>query len=198
MKNHIPIALTALRVLLSPLIILLAIYDRHELIVIIFWLAILTDIFDGIIARHLKISTPFLRRADTIADRIFWIAAIICIRILCPGFFSEKIMLILIVLAIEISSHLVSYIKFGREASTHNLLSKFWGILIVPAFSDVMFDCHSKWLFDVCLIAGAVARFESVLIMSVIRIWDCDIPSLVHAFRLRQGKEIKRRKLLNS
>lgn len=198
MKKHIPIALTSLRILLAPLIVFLAFREQHHLIVLIFWLAILTDIFDGIIARYLKISTPFLRRADTIADRIFWIAAIVCIRILCPPFFQTQLPLILIVLSIECSSHLISFIRFKKEASTHNLLSKFWGVLIVPAFSDVMLDCTSNWLFTACMIIGAVARTESCIIMAILKKWDCDIPSIVHAFRLRQGQEIKRRTLLNS
>lgn len=196
--KYIPISLTIIRVLLAPVIILLAVQQQHLIIVLIFWIAILTDVFDGIIARHLKISTPFLRRADTIADRIFWIAAVICIGILCPRFFNAHLQFIIIVIGIELSSHLMSFIRFGKEASTHNLLSKFWGILIVPAFSDVMFNCESNWLFNLCLLTGAIARFESLLIMAVIKKWDCDIPSIVHAFWLRQGKQIKRRKLLNS
>lgn len=196
--KYIPISLTIIRVLLAPVIILPAVQQQHLIIVLIFWIAILTDVFDGIIARHLKISTPFLRRADTIADRIFWIAAVICIGILCPRFFNTHLQFIIIVIGIELSSHLMSFIRFGKEASTHNLLSKFWGILIVPAFSDVMFDCESEWLFNLWLLTGAIARFESLLIMAVIKKWDCDIPSIVHAFWLRQGKQIKRRKLLNS
>ena len=73
MKNT-PILLIILRLLLGPVMIALT-YNygdkiRTELVVLIF-VGLLSDIFDGIIARRLGIASEKLRRMDSQTDLIF-------------------------------------------------------------------------------------------------------------------------------
>jgi phosphatidylglycerophosphate synthase len=56
-------------------------YCSSSLIVALSIYAILSDVFDGIIARHLKISTIEMRQLDTKIDTVFWFSCLfyICI-----------------------------------------------------------------------------------------------------------------------
>lgn len=196
--KYLPHLLIGLRILLTPLIILAASNYHYLFVIICFYIAILSDIFDGIIARHLSVSTASLRRADTWADRIFWLGALICIWISCPYFISEYSFQLMTLVSCELLSHIVSLLKFKKETSSHNLLSKLWGISIVPALSQMLVFCHSIWLFDSFIITGILARIDAMMIMLILPHWEYDVPSVWHAWQIRKGKTIKRRKILNS
>ncbi|WP_374164563.1 hypothetical protein [Arcticibacter sp. MXS-1] len=44
---------------------------------------------------------------------------------------------------------------------------------------------------------GIVSRIENLAILLLLKSWESDIPSVVHALQRRRGKDIKRNKLFN-
>ena len=76
----IPFALIMSRLYLGLLILVSLVIDielsKHVMLFIISY-ALISDIFDGIIARHLKVSTEKLRRWDSQVDTFFWLAVLI-------------------------------------------------------------------------------------------------------------------------
>jgi phosphatidylglycerophosphate synthase len=75
--HHIPIALTALRFALGPVVLALAFYRPvPNAFAACLLLAVFSDYFDGVIARRLGIATPNLRRLDSLADSVFYISAL--------------------------------------------------------------------------------------------------------------------------
>lgn len=161
-----------------------------------FW-AIISDIFDGIIARKLNISTPKLRRLDSSIDQIFWICALIGAFIICREFFIDNYFKLIIILGLEAITYLISFLKFRKEVATHAILSKFWALTVLAALVEIVITCNSNYLFNICVYFGVATRIEIIAILLIIKNWTCDIPSLYHAILLRNGKEIKRHKLFN-
>ena len=160
-------------------------------------LGLLTDVFDGIIARKLNVSTQKLRRLDSIVDQVFWISALVAAYLICSNFFESHALLLLLLLGAEFLTYLLSYIKFGKEVATHAISSKFWTLLILATLVQIVSSCNSSWLFMTCFYVGMVTRIEIMAILLIISKWENDIPSIFHAIRIRQGKEIKRNKLFN-
>jgi len=77
MKTKIPIALIYARLIIGFVILLLSIVNTgHYNIwaVTLLTIGLLTDVFDGIIARRLNISTQRLRRMDSTIDVVFFVA----------------------------------------------------------------------------------------------------------------------------
>ena len=67
--SHIPSLLVGMRFAIAPLLVLDALDHKTSLWFMIgYVIAVLSDIFDGMIARRLKISTAQLRQADSWAD----------------------------------------------------------------------------------------------------------------------------------
>lgn len=61
--------------MLAPLILGLVYFLREEsrvIVIILMYLGLFSDIFDGIIARHLNVSSSKLRRLDSQTDMVFW------------------------------------------------------------------------------------------------------------------------------
>jgi phosphatidylglycerophosphate synthase len=85
--NKIPITLIFARLAIGLIIIWMsAIQVNHYSVyaVILLSIGLLTDIFDGIIARKLNISTQTLRRLDSTIDQVFFISFAVATYIQCP------------------------------------------------------------------------------------------------------------------
>ncbi|MEW9796940.1 CDP-diacylglycerol--glycerol-3-phosphate 3-phosphatidyltransferase [Alteromonas sp. CYL-A6] len=78
----IPNVVTLFRVVLIPVFVVVYFLDwkwAHEAGAFIFWLAAITDWFDGYLARKLKQTTPFGAFLDPVADKLIVGAALLMI-----------------------------------------------------------------------------------------------------------------------
>ena len=198
--THIPIALIYSRLVLSVMILLLSYLQPENFRPIINTLLIIgliSDVFDGIIARRLNVSTVKLRRMDSFVDQIFWLSAVAGAYVICGEFFKSHAMLLVTIIGAEALTYLISYLKFKKEVATHAILSKVWTVIILATLIQIISTCDSTWLFMTCFYVGIVTRMEIIAILLIIRQWENDVPSLYHAILIRQGKSIKRNKLFN-
>lgn len=197
---NIPQILILFRALLAPIIVSVAfLYGQMiaPLIVILMYLGLFSDIFDGIIARKLNISTTTLRRLDSIVDILFWISIAIASWLLYPELLYQNRWFISLLLCTEILCHLVSFIKFGKELATHAYLSKLWGISLLISFTVLLgYGKAGLWLYS-CIILGVIAHIDCIAITLLLPKWMHDIPSTYHAYLIRKGKTIHRNALFN-
>ncbi|MEC9167758.1 MAG: CDP-diacylglycerol--glycerol-3-phosphate 3-phosphatidyltransferase [Pseudomonadota bacterium] len=78
----VPNCITLFRVILIPVFVVVYFLDwrwAHEAGAFIFWLAAITDWFDGYLARKLQQSTPFGAFLDPVADKLIVGAALLMI-----------------------------------------------------------------------------------------------------------------------
>jgi len=200
MKTQIPKALIFLRLVIGLILIVLSCIniDHYKIIAITFLIiGLLTDFFDGIIARHLNISTQNLRRLDSTFDQIFFISVIIATYIHCPEFFKTNAFKLTILIGSEALTYLISFLKFRKEIATHSIGAKIWALLLFATLIQITIKCQSALLFNICFWVGLLTRIEIIAIVLTLKEWTTDVPSIYHARKLRQGKEIKRYKMLN-
>ena len=127
-KLKIPKALIYSRLVIGILIVLFSLLhiNYYNFIAISrFSIGLLTDIFDGIIARHLNISTQHLRRLDSTIDQMFFVLVAIATFIQSPHFFYSNSTELLILLSFEAATYIICFIKFRKEIATHTISSKF-------------------------------------------------------------------------
>jgi phosphatidylglycerophosphate synthase len=158
---------------------------------------LLTDIFDGIIARKLGVSNIQLRRLDSIIDQAFWISIAIACYIRSPQFFHTNAVKVLVLIAAEVLAYLICFIRFRKEVATHAISSKLWTLLLFATLIQLIATSSSTILFNICFVVGIITRVEIILILFIIRQWTNDVPTVYHAVLLRKGKSIKRNKLFN-
>ncbi|MCB0700818.1 MAG: CDP-alcohol phosphatidyltransferase family protein [Chitinophagales bacterium] len=199
MKN-IPIILVYSRLVASLIFILIAAYPlqgyKTVLIALLIY-GILSDFFDGFIARKIGVSNEKLRRADSTVDQVFWIAVIAGTAITSRSFYSNNGLMISIILLLEALCYIISYIKFRKEVATHAIASKLWVVTLFACFIDVILNGDSTVVFYICFVVGVITRLEIVSILLVLKKWTNDVPSIYHAIQLRKGKTITRNKLFN-
>ena len=196
----IPKALIFLRLFIGILILVFSLLhiDNYKVIaIVLFAVGLLSDIFDGIIARHLKISTQNLRRLDSTIDQVFFVLIVIATFVESPQFFYNNKVELIILLATEGLTYLVCFIKFKKEIATHSIASKIWTLILFATLIQVIATGNSVILFQFCFYTGMITRLEIIGIILLLRTWTNDVPGIYQAVLLRQGKEIKRNKLFN-
>ncbi len=188
--SAVPLALIALRVTLGPVIVgtgYIFGLRAAPFIVACIGFGLLSDIFDGVIARRLQIATPVLRRMDSQADLIFWLSILVCSWILRPSEVQELLPYFFILLGLEFACYATSFIKFGRETCTHSYLSKLWGISLCISFVLLIATGDHGPAFATMFIVGAASQLEVIGITLVLPAWTNDVPSLYHAWKIRRS-----------
>jgi phosphatidylglycerophosphate synthase len=198
--KQIPKALIYSRFVIGLLIIYCSTFHSNNFSIIavtLFSIGLLTDIFDGIIARRLDVSTKNLRRLDSAIDQIFFISVAVATFINSNQFFYDNKVELIILISVEALAYLICFLKFKKEIATHSISSKVWTLILFATIIQLMVTKKSTTLFQVCFYIGIATRLEIISIIVVLHKWTNDVPSLYQAIRLRQGKTIKRNKLFN-
>ena len=199
MKSRLPLVLTISRLLFSFIIIIIAFFPFHSapyVVIGLIYSGIITDILDGILARNLQVSTTFLRRLDTIIDLFFYFSCLYFIYCFNPAPFRENFILIFTILLLEFFMYSSSLLRFSKAPSPHAILSKLWGLYLVIEFTLLLLKVPG-YHFTIALVVGILAHTDRLLIYLLLPSWDHDIPSFYHAWLIKQGHSIRRRKLFN-
>lgn len=200
MLNKTPILLIYSRLISGFLILSLAVLKINDypiVATILISFGLLSDIFDGIIARKLNVSTEKLRRLDSTIDQIFYLSIVLASYIHCPAFFKNQKIEIGIILGIESLAYLLCFLKFKKEIAFHSIGAKIWSLFLFALLIQITFTCTSSIIFQLVFWIGIITRLEIIAIVITLKNWTNDVPSLYHAFQLRKGKIIKRNKLFN-
>lgn len=198
--KHIPITLIYLRLLIGFTLFGLSFIHFQNfaaLAIVLFSIGLLSDVFDGIIARRLQISTEKLCRLDSGVDQVFWCLVAVSAYNTCPAFFRQHLVELLILIGFEAAIYLVSFLRFKKEVATHTISSKIWTLLLFATLVQIFAACNSSILFQLFLWAGIITRIEIIAILFLLKKWTNDVPSIYHAIQLRKGNIIKRNKLFN-
>ena len=157
------------------------------LIALFLFLGVLTDIFDGIIARKLGCATDKLRRMDSQTDICFWLAALASIYIVYPTVISGIRVSLTTLIITEIICYSVSLLKFKRETCTHSYLSKLWGLTLFIAFTNMIIAENTGISWNICFIVGIASQVEVIAILLILPEWRRDIKSSYSAWKIRRS-----------
>jgi len=159
---NIPNIISFSRIILS--VVLLFLMNSVPQFLILFFIAGLTDVADGYIARKYNMATALGARIDSIADIFFHIVLLFVIFLKYRWVFTENVALFFAVLAIKLLSMIVSKMKFGKIVFLHTIANKVTGFLVFVAVPTVMLTEKSSFLPALLCIA-LLAALEELLIL---------------------------------
>ena len=191
----IPYLLIATRFCLAPIILLLAYFKGEQsrfLILSLMYFGLLTDIFDGIIARKVGVSSEKLRRLDSQTDLVFWLSLGFASYFLNAELIKNEWKGVALIFVMEALCYIISWLKFGKETCTHAFLSKMWGLSLLIAFTYLIGFQQAGWTFYLTVILGFVSHIDVILIILILPKWQYDVPSSYHARKIRKGKQRKK------
>lgn len=196
--TSVPLLLILYRFVLGPVLLGVASTGPHPILFFaILTTGVLSDIFDGILARQMGIATVRLRTLDSRADLVFWHCTAIALYLVQPDFVRAHLMPFMAVVGTYALTYVVSYAKFGRAPSVHAILSKFFALSMFVGFTALLCFGVGGFCYSLMVTLGIAANLEVILILLLLPKWQHDIPSCYHAFQIRRGREIQRWKVFN-
>lgn len=193
-RPAIPWVLVLSRALMAPVLVIVALSHGNARIVfgVILVAGVLSDIFDGILARRWNCATSRLRVADSAVDTVFYIGVAAAILIRFPGVIWRNLSLLLILVALELLRHGFDFIRFRKMASYHSWFSKAWGLLLLAASVSLLCLGRFPFLISLALVWGIVCDLEGLAISMVLPAWQPDIRTLGRAWAVRREAEARK------
>jgi phosphatidylglycerophosphate synthase len=188
----IPCALTLIRLLLGPAAIALAWWkvDRHFFLPIL-QAGLLTDFFDGVAARWLGVSRPWLRRFDSATDVFFYLCILAATAITSPATVAHAAVPLSLLLVSEVACAGVSLAKFSVLPATHCYSAKVYGVALFTTFAAVLSFGMGPDAFWALTFLGLAANVEVLTILFLSAKSPVDVGSLWHLLRQKQKRERK-------
>lgn len=181
-----PELLIVFRAFCGPALFVLACFRFNGwILTLVLAAGVLSDIFDGIIARRTGTATASLRMADTIVDTMFYAAAGLAAGVAVPGAYDGAWLPLSLLIAVHVSRTTFEMIKFGRVASYHMWSSKILGLWLALALGVGFGTGGPTVLLPIGLWLGVANELEGFAASAILPAWRCDVPSLLHALRGR-------------
>jgi len=186
-RVNVPNALSALRITLAPVLLVLGWVGASQAFVVCLAVALTSDILDGKLARWLGQTSEFGARLDSIGDLLLYVVVPICAVWLRPAFVRAELGWFAVAVAAAMIPVIVGLSKFGRPTSYHTRGAKLSAYLLGGSIF-VIFADGPAWPFQMATAVFVLAELEELAITSVLSEWRPNVPSLRHAFTLRAGK----------
>jgi CDP-diacylglycerol--glycerol-3-phosphate 3-phosphatidyltransferase len=186
-RQAIPWAMAACRAMLGPVLIAGARSGWNGLaLAVIVLSALLSDIFDGVLARRWGCDTAAVRLFDTLADTVFYLCTAIALWF-GAGHVLRGYGLLLVGLAVfEGFRFAFDGWKFGKPASYHSYLAKTWGLMLASAIIAGFAMGRTNVLMPVALWIGVLCNIEGLAMSLMLPEWHRDVKTLAAAWRLRR------------
>lgn len=160
LKKYIPNILTIIRIILTPIIIIVGILKHTKIVIALITLATLTDLLDGVLARKWKVTSLTGAKLDAVADKLFAISIIGCLittfKILWIPFILE-IILGLTNLYYHLKNNKTNSLMIGKIKTVFLFITMIIGIITT---------FYSSWYF---LLRGMVYATINLQILSLIK-----------------------------
>jgi phosphatidylglycerophosphate synthase len=180
--------LTVLRLLLAPVLVWLVYAGAPGVVFAsVVLVAFVSDYFDGVIARRLGVASAELRHFDSRADLVFYATAAWAVWRLHPDVVRSVAIPALVVVGLDAVRHIFDFAKFGKDVAYHAWSSKVWGLSLALALVLLMGFGISQPFVGITVILGLVAQIEGLLISVALPVWTHDVPTLIHALRIRNA-----------
>jgi CDP-diacylglycerol--glycerol-3-phosphate 3-phosphatidyltransferase len=183
--KRIPWLLVWFRLLLAPIFPAAYFLGANGwLYVAVLLFGILSDIFDGVLARRWNCSTPALRRMDGNIDTIFYGLAGITAVFLHRAYLAPWRTALAILFGLMVAENLINIFKYGRQPSYHMYSGKLWGIALVTALIGVFLDHPSAWALALMIALGIYNSLEDIIASLILPTPMTDIATVFHAVRI--------------
>lgn len=187
-KTRIPWMMAAARVALGPLVAAGARCNwSGTALAAMVAAALISDIYDGILARRWRCDTAAIRLFDSMADTFFYLCTGVALWTARPEVFRSNAKLVAALLAAELLRFAFDFGKFGKPGSYHSWMAKSWGLVLATAVMLTLATRFGHSLLAAALLMGIACNLENLAMSLILREWTRDVLTLRMAWQLRQA-----------
>jgi phosphatidylglycerophosphate synthase len=181
---NLPNAISTLRILLVPLLFLLAFRGWGHAFTILLTASLLTDILDGYLARRLNQQTLLGSQLDSWGDFLTVLVYPFAALWLQPQLLKQNALWITVAVLAYLSPIAFGFLKYRRLTSYHTRLMSVSAYLMGGAVVAFFAGWSGQPLRLACIVL-VVAAAEEICISATLPAWRANVRSLKHALALR-------------
>lgn len=179
----LPNAITSLRLIGSPGLVVLAFWQQPEWLALLAAILVITEWLDGLLARALHAESSIGARLDTVADAFFYCSLLAAVAILIPDRIRNEGYWIGAAIGSYLASWVASLVKFRCLPSYHTWMAKGAWFIVGPGIIMLVLG-WSPWILRAAMCIVVVTNVEAVLITLTLAKPRVDVPSIWHAKRI--------------
>jgi CDP-diacylglycerol--glycerol-3-phosphate 3-phosphatidyltransferase len=182
----VPNALSALRLVLAPVLLWLAWSGRPTAFLVTLSASLLSDLVDGWFARRFGQATQLGTLLDSWGDLVTYTSVPLCAWWLWPELIRQEAQYAAAIVSAYVFPILLGYLKYGRLTAYHTHGAKLSSLLVGPS-ALLLFVGGPPEPFRVATCVLVLAELEEIAITTLLPEWRANVPSLLHAQRLLRG-----------
>lgn len=184
----LPNAISLTRILFSPALLLIGALEQSLWFLVLFGLLLLSDFIDGLLARFLHQQTELGTQLDTVGDVLMSFCAIAGGWLLWPGRVEAEAPFFLAVVGLLLLSGFVTLLKYRHLPSYHTWSAKL-STSVAGTGVWILFAGLTPWVFRLSIAVLALSALEEICITLILPRWQPNVPTVLHAWRLRRSGE---------
>ena len=178
----LPNALSALRLVLAPVLLWLAWTGQHTAFLVTLSVSLLSDLCDGWLARRFQQATQLGTLLDSWGDLATYLTVPLCAWWLWPELIRREAWYAAAIVAAYVFPIVLGYLKYGRLTAYHTYGAKL-SVVVVGASALVLFVGGPPEPFRVATWILVLAELEEIAITTLLPEWRANVPSILHARR---------------
>lgn len=179
----IPNALSALRLVLAPVLLWLAWTGRPTAFLVTLSLSLLSDLVDGWFARRFGQATQLGTLLDSWGDLVTYTSVPLCAWWLWPELIRRESWYAAAIVAAYVFPIALGYLKYGRLTAYHTYGAKLSALTVGPS-ALLLFAGGPPEPFRIAACILVLAELEEIAITTLLPEWRPNVPSILHARRL--------------
>lgn len=183
-----PNALSALRIAVSPAMLMVAIGGERAWFVALLAVALTTDALDGFLARRFNARTDLGRKLDSAADYLTLVVGLAGIALLWPDIMRRELPWVATAVGSFFAVIIYGFLRLGRAPCHHTWLSKLGAVACALSLVPLLAG-WSAVPFHAVTVLQVIGGLEELLIVMRVPWHVGEVPTLWHAWRLRPSAE---------
>ena len=184
--KHVPNVLSGARALAVPVLLVLAFEEQRVAFTWVLIPALLSDVFDGWIARAFGLESKLGATLDSVADSLMLFVSVYGIWVFHPDVIREHAWLCGTAVGLWALEDVLALARYGRLSSFHTYLSKVVANLLGFFIGWLFLFGFEPWMLYLAAGTSIVASLEELALLRVLPEWRADVRGLWWVLRERR------------
>jgi CDP-diacylglycerol--glycerol-3-phosphate 3-phosphatidyltransferase len=184
--RYVPNVLSGARALAVPVLLVLAFEGQRVAFTWVLIPALLSDVFDGWIARAFALESKLGAALDSAADSLMLFVSVYGIWVFHPEVIREHAWLCAIAVGLWALEDVLALVRYGRLSSFHTYLSKVVANLLGFFIGWLFLAGFEPWMLYLAAGTSIVASLEELALLRVLPEWRADVRGLWWVLRERR------------
>jgi len=176
--RHLPNALSAARLMAAPVLIGLAAAHQETAFAWLLVAALVSDVFDGLLARALHVRSALGATLDSAGDVTTLVSAACGIAVFHPEVYADHALSCWLVLGGWALVCIAALVRYGRLSSFHTYASKAAGYALGFFIAALFLVGFIAPLFHLAVVLSVASSAEELLLLRRLPDWRADVRGL--------------------